>query len=70
MSGIDKWPTVIYRRVTESERRETEQRGKPNWGAIEAARKRKMTGGFLCVPDNLCDGCFQYKSDNGACGCP
>jgi hypothetical protein len=31
---------------------------------------KKLSGGFNTSRKNLCTGCGEYKSVNGACGCP
>ena len=40
----------------------------PSW-VLDRIADEKRTGGYNTKRSNLCEGCFTYKSDNGACMC-
>lgn len=40
----------------------------PQW-LLDKMAEEKLSGGFNLRKKNLCNGCWQYRSSNGTCGC-
>jgi len=47
-----------------------DSRNKPPGWLLDKLAEEKLKGGYNTRKDNLCTGCYQYKSVNGSCGCP